>query len=89
MADDSLERTPFPIPPTAAVGYSMRSGDDLGELPSVLTSKEAARVLRVGVREVRQLVDSGQLPGARFGPRRVIRIAKSAVLALLQVGTTG
>ena len=67
----------------------MRSFEDLGDLPSVLTSKEAARVLRVGVREVRLLVDSGQLPGARFGPRRVIRIAKSALLTLLQVGRTG
>ncbi len=67
----------------------MKSIHDLADLPSVLTSKEAARVLRVGVREVRQLVDSGQLPGARFGPRRVIRIAKSALLTLLQVGRTG
>ncbi|HTB74104.1 MAG TPA: helix-turn-helix domain-containing protein [Polyangiaceae bacterium] len=67
----------------------MNPVDDLGDLPSVLTSKEAARVLRVGVREVRQLVDSGQLPGARVGPRRVIRIAKSALFALLQVGRPG
>jgi hypothetical protein len=45
MANDSFERTPFPMPPTAAVGYSMRSLDDLSDLPSVLTSKEGARVL--------------------------------------------
>jgi excisionase family DNA binding protein len=54
-------------------------------MPSVLTSKEAARVLRVGVREVRLLVESGQLPGARVGPRKVIRISKVALLSLLKV----
>jgi hypothetical protein len=37
------------------------------------------------VREVRLLVDSGQLAGARVGPRKVIRISKVAVLALLKV----
>lgn len=56
---------------------------DLRNLPGVLTSREAATFLRVGVREVRALVDSGQLPGVRFGPRRVIRISRAAVLALL------
>jgi excisionase family DNA binding protein len=59
--------------------------DDLRRMPSVLTSKEAARVLRVGVREVRLLVESGQLPGARVGPRKVIRISKVALLSLLKV----
>jgi excisionase family DNA binding protein len=54
-------------------------------MPSVLTSKEAARVLRVGVREVRLLVESGQLAGARVGPRKVIRISKVALLSLLKV----
>lgn len=52
-------------------------------LPLVLTSAEAAKVLRVGVREIRQLVDAGHLPAARLGPRRVIRIARSAVIAAL------
>jgi excisionase family DNA binding protein len=60
--------------------------DELHGLPLVLTSKEVARVLRVGVREVRLLVASGQLAGAQVGPRRVIRISKLAVLALLKVG---
>jgi excisionase family DNA binding protein len=59
--------------------------DDLRRIPSVLTSREVARVLRVGVREVRLLVDSGQLAGARVGPRKVIRISKVAVLSLLKV----
>jgi excisionase family DNA binding protein len=59
--------------------------EDLRQIPSVLTSREAARVLRVGVREVRVLVDSGQLPGARVGPRKVIRISKVALLSLLKV----
>lgn len=53
------------------------------ELPAVLTSKEAARALRIGVKELRQLIDAGHLPAARLGPRRVIRVAKSAVLGVL------
>jgi excisionase family DNA binding protein len=59
--------------------------DDLRQIPSVLTSREVPRVLRVGVREVRLLVDSGRLPGARVGPRKVIRISKVALLSLLKV----
>ena len=62
---------------------------DFAELPSVLTSREAANVLRVGVREVRALVDSGQLPGTRVGPRKVVRISRAAVLALLGVQSAG
>ena len=62
---------------------------DFAELPSVLTSREAANVLRVGVREVRALVDSGQLPGMRLGPRKVVRISRAAVLALLGVQSAG
>jgi excisionase family DNA binding protein len=64
---------------------AMMSFDNLRDMPPVLTSKEAARVLRVGVREVRLLVDTGQLAGARVGPRKVIRIAKVALLAMLKV----
>ena len=45
-------------------------------LPDVLTSREAANALRMGIKELRQLVDRGELPAARLGPRRVIRIAK-------------
>ena len=52
-------------------------------LPAVLTSREAAAALRMGVKELRQLVERGELPAARLGPRRVIRIAKSAILGLL------
>jgi excisionase family DNA binding protein len=62
---------------------------DFSELPSVLTSREAANVLRVGVREVRALVDSGQLPGTRVGPRKVVRISRAAVLAMLGVQSAG
>lgn len=57
----------------------------LRAMPAVLTSREVAQILRVGVREVRLLVASGQLAGARVGPRKVIRISKLAVLALLKV----
>ena len=62
---------------------------DFAQLPSVLTSREAANVLRVGVREVRTLVDTGQLPGMRLGPRKVIRISRAALLALLRVQSAG
>jgi excisionase family DNA binding protein len=62
---------------------------DFQQLPFVLTSREAANVLRVGVREVRTLVDSGQLAGTRLGPRKVIRISRAALLALMRVQSTG
>jgi excisionase family DNA binding protein len=52
-------------------------------LPAVLTSREAAKALRIGVKELRQLIDSGDLAAARLGPRRVIRVAKSALLEIL------
>lgn len=53
-------------------------------LPDVLTSREAAGALRMGIKELRALIDRGELPAARLGPRRVIRIAKEAVLRLLR-----
>jgi len=56
---------------------------DFEGLPAVLTTREAAKALRIGVKEMRSLVEAGQVPAARFGPRRVIRIAKSALLAVL------
>ena len=58
---------------------------DFKNLPPVLTTREAARALRIGVKELRKLVDAGDIPAARFGPRRVIRIAKSAVLRALGI----
>ena len=62
---------------------AVQSGLSLDQLPDVLTSKEAARALRIGIKELRQLIDAGHLPAARLGPRRVIRVAKSAVLSVL------
>lgn len=59
-------------------------GDGLDHLPPVLTTREAATALRIGVKEVRKLVDAGEIPAARFGPRRVIRIAKSALVRALR-----
>ena len=53
------------------------------QLPAVLTSREAARALRMGLKELRQLIERGELPAARLGPRRVIRIAKAAIVSLL------
>lgn len=55
----------------------------LDALPGVLTSKEAATHLRIGIKELRALIDRGELPAARLGPRRVIRIARGAVETLL------
>jgi excisionase family DNA binding protein len=60
------------------------TGAVLAHLPAVLTTREAATALRIGVKEVRKLVDTGDLPAARFGPRRVIRIAKSALVRALR-----
>ena len=60
------------------------TGAVLAHLPPVLTTREAATALRIGVKEVRKLVDAGDLPAARFGPRRVIRIAKSALVRVLR-----
>jgi excisionase family DNA binding protein len=64
--------------------FSSPSSNDLGRLPTVLTTREAATVLRIGVKEVRQLVEAGDIPAARFGPRRVIRIARSALERILR-----
>ena len=68
-------------------GQSSRGGRVVaqdGNLPDVLTSREAATALRMGVKELRQLIERGELPAARLGPRRVIRIAKTAILGLLR-----
>jgi len=62
-----------------------RETTDFKHLPPVLTTREAANALRIGVKELRKLVDAGDIPAARFGPRRVIRIAKSALLRALGV----
>jgi excisionase family DNA binding protein len=64
-----------------------KSHFDLDHLPPVLNTVEAAAALRVCVREIRRIVDSGQLPAARLGPRRVIRIRRDAILALLDERT--
>lgn len=58
---------------------------DLDHLPSVLTTREAAKALRIGVKEMRKLVDTGQIAAARIGPRRLIRISRSVLLASLGV----
>ena len=57
-------------------------------LPAVLTTREAANALRIGIKELRKLVDTGQIPAARFGPRRLIRISRTALLATLNVRST-
>ena len=55
----------------------------MASLPDVLNSREAATALRMGVKELRQLIERGELPAARLGPRRVIRIAKTAIVSFL------
>jgi excisionase family DNA binding protein len=57
----------------------------LGHLPPVLTTREAAKALRIGVKEMRKLVDTGQIAAARIGPRRLIRISRMVLLASLSV----
>ena len=59
---------------------------DFEHLPTVLTTREAARALRIGVKEMRKLVDTGQIAAARLGPRRLIRISRAVLLATLGVG---
>jgi len=75
-------------PTGAFVRPTARNPEDTGavlaHLPPVLTTREAATALRIGVKEVRKLVDAGDIPAARFGPRRVIRIAKSALVRVLR-----
>ena len=53
-------------------------------LPAIQREFGLSRQLRIGVKEVRKLVDAGDIPAARFGPRRVIRIAKSALVRVLR-----
>ena len=60
---------------------------DIEDLPAVLTTREAATALRIGVKELRKLVEAGQIPAARFGPRRLIRISRTVLLATLGVRT--
>ena len=69
---------------STTLNFVRPSSDELGRLPAVLTTREAAAALRIGVKEVRKLVDAGEIPAARFGPRRVIRIARSALLRALR-----
>ena len=74
---------PSPKPEPAAPAVS-----DFDHLPAVLTTREAANALRIGIKELRKLVDTGQIPAARFGPRRLIRISRTALLATLNVRST-
>lgn len=71
-----------PGPTTQPTGPDTTEFD---HLPAVLTTREAANALRIGIKELRKLVDTGQIPAARFGPRRLIRIARSALVATLKV----
>ena len=81
LVDDDAPTTVFARP--VAID-SEDTGAGLSHLPAVLTTREAATALRIGVKEVRKLVDAGDIPAARFGPRRVIRIAKSALVRVLR-----
>jgi excisionase family DNA binding protein len=61
---------------------------DLEHLPPVHTTREAANALRIGIKEMRKLVDTGHIPAARLGPRRLIRISRTVLLATLGVRTS-
>jgi DNA topoisomerase III len=75
--DDDAPTLEYRVPARALVGPT-------ASLPDVLNSREAATALRMGVKELRQLIERGELPAARLGPRRVIRIAKTAIVSLLR-----
>jgi excisionase family DNA binding protein len=71
--------------PAARTPPTTLTATDLERLPPVLTTREAASALRIGVKELRKLVDTGHIPAARLGPRRLIRISRTALLATLGV----
>ena len=71
--------------PTPKFQPPVQSATDFDHLPAVLTTREAANALRIGIKELRKLVDTGQIPAARFGPRRLIRISRTVLLATLGV----
>jgi excisionase family DNA binding protein len=81
---DPTDEAPTGVFVRPVVRNSEDTGAVLAHLPAVLTTREAATALRIGVKEVRKLVDAGDIPAARFGPRRVIRIAKSALVRVLR-----
>ncbi len=56
------------------------------ELPDVLTVEETAAVLRVCKKVVYEDVERGTIKAARIGPKRIIRIRRETVLALLAGG---
>lgn len=55
----------------------------LNDLPSVLKVAEVAKVLRVDVKTVYGLIDRGELQAKKIGPRGLIRVMKSMVVAYL------
>jgi excisionase family DNA binding protein len=52
------------------------------DLPSLLTVKEAAAFLGLGIATVYNMVENGYIPAKRFG--RCIRIPKEAFIATLE-----
>lgn len=54
------------------------------DIPLVLTAQETADLLRVDVKTVYDAISQGELAAARIGRKRVVRIAREAVLSLLQ-----
>jgi excisionase family DNA binding protein len=56
------------------------------DLPSLLTVKEAAAFLGLGLATVYIMVDNGHIPSKRFG--RCIRIPKEAFMSTLEKSST-
>lgn len=84
MRSDSTEEITTGVYARPVAPNPEDTGAMLAHLPAFLTTREAATALRIGVKEVRKLVDAGDIPAARFGPRRVIRIAKTALVRALR-----
>ena len=81
---DDLQPTKRSLDEGERLSSGAHSKSGLEGLPDVLNSREAASVLRMGVKELRQLIERGELPAARLGPRGMIRIAKTAIVNLLR-----
>lgn len=58
-----------------------------GDLPSVLTVAETAKVLRLSRNHVYDLIRGGQLPALHIG--RTVRIPRDRLIAWISGGTHG
>lgn len=79
MQDEATQ--PMDDPRMLRSGAAPSAAEAVAELPIALTVKEAASILRLSTRTVREMVRTGELAGNKRG--HAIRISRSAVLAWL------